>query len=376
MQFNVSHTDIHSKARCGELETAHGTIQTPVFMTVGTQGTVKGIHQYELKNIVNAPILLGNTYHLYLRPGTSVLNAAGGLHKFMNWNGPILTDSGGYQIFSLAQHRKITESGAVFKSHIDGSRHELTPELAIDIQRIIGGDIIMAFDECLPYPSSESETEHSMHLTHRWLERCISRFSETQSVYGYSQALFPIVQGGTSLKWRTYSAQFASALDQAGYAIGGLSVGEPSALLYDLTDTVTALLPENKPRYLMGVGTPENVLECIARGVDMMDCVLPARNARHGLLYTYSGMLHIKNEKWKHDFSPLDASDPESPISGYSKSYIRHLFAAGERLGPQIASLHNLRFYQRLTADARQHIANGTFTSWKTQMVEILNQKL
>lgn len=376
MQFYTTHTDAQSMARCGVLQTPHGTIQTPVFMTVGTQGTVKGIHQYELQNIIQAPILLGNTYHLYLRPGTSVLHAAGGLHKFMNWNGPILTDSGGYQIFSLAQHRKISESGAVFKSHIDGSRHELTPEYAIDIQRIIGGDIIMAFDECLPYPSSESETETSMHLTHRWLERCIHRFSETTSLYGYAQVLFPIVQGGTSVKWRRHSAQFVSSLNQAGNAIGGLSVGEPAEVLYDLTETVTSLLPKDKPRYLMGVGTPENVLECIARGIDMMDCVLPARNARHGLLYTYSGMLHIKNEKWKNDFSPLDATDTDSVISGYSKAYIRHLFAAGERLGPQIASLHNLRFYQRLLADARHHIANGSFNTWKSKMVNILNQKL
>ena len=376
MRFELLNTCGSSLARSGRLTTDHGAVETPAFMTVGTQGTVKGVHQYELKSIVKAPIVLANTYHLYLRPGLEVLKEAGGIHRFMGWDRPVLTDSGGFQIFSLAQHCKINENGAVFKSHIDGSRHEFSPERAIDIQRIIGADIIMAFDECLAANATELQAETSMHLTHRWLNRCFEQFNKTPDVYSHKQSLFPIVQGGMYEHLRKASAHYVQQFDSEGYAIGGLSVGEPAEKMYAITQSVTQILPKHKPRYLMGVGTPENILECISLGIDLFDCVLPARNARHGLLYTYQGVIHIRNEKWKYDTSPLDANDLESPLSHYSKAYLRHLFAADERLGPQIASLHNLRFYQRLLSDARSHIQKGNFLSWKTETLRHLQVKL
>ncbi len=376
MKFTLLHTDTQSKARVGELETDHGTIQTPIFMPVGTAGTVKGVHQRELTNDIKAQIILGNTYHLYLRPGLDVLEQAGGLHKFNGWQKPILTDSGGYQVFSLANSRKLTEEGATFKSHIDGSKHLFTPESVMDTQRIIGADIMMAFDECTPYPCDYNYAKNSLGLTHRWLDRCIKRFNETEPKYGYQQALFPIVQGSVYKDLRIQSAEFIASKNCLGNAIGGLSVGEPAEEMYAMTEVVNDILPKDKPRYLMGVGTPVNILECIALGVDMFDCVMPTRNARHGLLFTSQGIINIRNEKWKNDFSVLDENGTAFVDKEYSKAYLRHLLVCNELLAAQIASIHNLAFYLWLVNQARQKIIDGIFMEWKNKMVIQLAQRL
>lgn len=376
MKFDLEANDIQSNARAGSLHTAHGVIQTPIFMPVGTVASVKGVHQHELKEDIKAQIILGNTYHLYLRPGTDIIEQAGGLHKFNGWDKPILTDSGGYQVFSLAHRRKIKEEGATFASHIDGSKHLFTPENVMDIQRKIGADIIMAFDECTPYPCEYNYAKRSMHMTHRWLKRCWTRFNETEPLYGYEQALFPIVQGSVYKDLRKQSAETIAAYDSVGNAIGGLSVGEPHEDLYAMTDLVCSILPKEKPRYLMGVGTPANLLECIALGVDMFDCVMPTRNARHALIYTKNGKMNLKNAKWKNDFSPLDPEAPNPTSRFYTKAYVRHLFASGELLGPQIASIHNLSFYLWLVGEARKHILAGDFLAWKNEMVPKLDQRL
>lgn len=375
-RFELSGTDSGSKARAGLFHTPHGSIQTPIFMPVGTVGSVKTVHQRELKNDIQAQIILGNTYHLYLRPGTEILQAAGGLHKFMGWNGPILTDSGGYQVYSLAAQRKLTEEGAQFKSHIDGSKHLFSPERVMDIQRVIGADIIMAFDECTPYPCDYDYAKKSLDLTHRWLNRCIAHHSQHEGLYGYEQALFPIVQGSVYHDLRSRSAEVIASKDAIGNAIGGLSVGEPAEEMYAMTDLVCSILPEDKPRYLMGVGTPVNILENIALGVDFFDCVMPTRNARNGMLFTSEGIIHIKNAKWANDFSPLDPNGSLYADHDYSKAYVRHLFASDEYLGKQIASLHNLGFYLWLVKEARKHILEGTFAQWKNAMVPKLQQKL
>ena len=376
MKFTLSHTDKNSKARAGEITTAHGVLQTPIFMPVGTAGTVKGVHQRELANDVKAQIILGNTYHLYLRPGLDVIEQAGGLHKFIGWDKPILTDSGGYQVYSLSQQRKLTEEGAKFTSHIDGSKHFFTPENVMDIQRTIGADIIMAFDECTPYPCEYNYAKKSLELTHRWLVRCCNRFNETSEKYGYSQTLFPIVQGSVYKDLRIKSAEFIASQNCQGNAIGGLSVGEPAEEMYEMTNIVCEILPADKPRYLMGVGTPVNILENIALGIDMFDCVLPTRNARHGLLYTQNGIMNIKNEKWKNDFSPLDENGTAFVDKAYSKAYLRHLVHSQELLGAQIASIHNLAFYMRLVGEARNQIIAGTFAEWKNKMVKQLDNRL
>ena len=376
MKFTLQHSDSQSKARAGLLETAHGTIETPIFMPVGTAGTVKAVHQRELKNDIQAQIILGNTYHLYLRPGTSVLEAAGGLHKFMNWDGPILTDSGGFQVFSLSGIRKIKEEGVQFSSHIDGSKHLFTPERAMDIQRSIGGDIIMAFDECTPYPCEYSEAKKSMELTHRWLTRCCDHFDNTNSLYGYEQNLFPIIQGSTFKDLRKQSAEFIASKERAGNAIGGLSVGEPAEMMYEITDQITDILPKDKPRYLMGVGTPANLIECIALGVDMFDCVMPTRNARNGMLFTKNGIINIRNEKWKSDFSSIEEDGATYVDTFYSKAYLRHLNANNEMLGAQIASIHNLGFYLWLVKEARRRIIDGTFAEWKPIILENITRRL
>jgi len=376
MNFKLETTDPKSNARTGTITTAHGEIKTPIFMPVGTVGTVKGIHQHEVEEDIKAQIILGNTYHLYLKPGLDVLQKAGGLHKFMNWERPILTDSGGYQVYSLAGTRKIKEEGVKFQSHIDGSYHNFTPEYAMDIQRVIGADLIMAFDECTPYPCEYNYAKRSMHMTHRWLKRCIDRVNETEPLYGYEQTLLPIVQGSTYKDLRTQSAEAIAAFDQPANAIGGLSVGEPAEELYAMTDLVCNILPKDKPRYLMGVGTPWNILESIALGVDMMDCVLPTRNARHGTLYTKNGVLNIKNLKWADDFSPLDKDGTSYVDSFYSKAYVRHLFSAKEALGKQIASIHNLAFYLWLVTEARTKIEEGTFSTWKDEMCKKMMQKM
>jgi queuine tRNA-ribosyltransferase len=376
LKFTLQHSDPASSARAGLIETAHGAIKTPIFMPVGTAGTVKAVHQRELKSDVGAQIILGNTYHLYLRPGIDVLEKAGGLHKFNGWDGPILTDSGGYQVFSLAHQRKITEEGALFKSHIDGSAHWFTPENVMDIERSIGADFMMAFDECTPYPCEEKYARESMHLTHRWLDRCIARFEATPDKYGYEQTLLPIVQGSVYKDLRRQSAEFVASRNLKGNAIGGLSVGEPAEMMYEMTELVCGILPKDKPRYLMGVGTPVNILECIALGIDMFDCVMPTRNARHGLLFTKNGIINIRNEKWKRDFSPIDDSSECFADRQYSKAYLRHLMHAEEILGAQIASLHNLHFYLWLVGEARQRIIDGSFASWKNQMVPKLSQRL
>ena len=376
MKFNLLHTDKNSKARAGVLETDHGKIETPIFMPVGTAGTVKAVHQRELKEDIKAEIILGNTYHLYLRPGLEVLKNAGGLHKFNGWEKPILTDSGGYQIFSLANQRKLTEDGATFKSHIDGSKHFFSPESVMDIERTIGADIIMAFDECTPYPCDYKYAKNSLALTHRWLNRCVNRFNETEPLYGYEQSLFPIVQGSVYKDLRVESAEFIASKNCFGNAIGGLSVGEPAEEMYAMTEVVTDILPKDKPRYLMGVGTPVNILECISLGVDMFDCVLPTRNARHGLLFTENGIINIRNEKWKNDFSLLDENGTTFVDKAYSKAYLRHLIVCEEILAAQIASIHNLGFYLRLVKEARTRILNGTFTEWKNKMVIQLAQRL
>lgn len=376
MEFILEKTDEKSSARAGQITTDHGVIQTPIFMPVGTAGSVKAVHQRELKNDIEAQIILGNTYHLYLRPGLSILEEAGGLHKFNGWDGPILTDSGGYQVYSLAGTRKIKEEGVVFQSHIDGSRHNFTPEYVMDIQRIIGGDIIMAFDECPPFPSTYEYAFQSMEMTHRWLKRCIDRFDNTESKYGYSQTLFPIVQGSTYDDLRKKSAEYIAEQGRDGNAIGGLSVGEPAEVMYKFTDMVCDILPSSKPRYLMGVGTPANILECIALGVDMFDCVMPTRNARNGMLFTSEGIINIRNEKWKSDFSPIDPNLPGYVSSFHTKAYLRHLIIGKEMLAAQIASIHNLTFYLWLVKEARKHILEGTFASWKNVMVEKVARKL
>ena len=376
MKFQLQHQDTQSKARAGLLETDHGKIETPIFMPVGTAATVKAVHQRELKNDINAQIILGNTYHLYLRPGTEVLKQAGGLHKFNGWDRPILTDSGGYQVFSLSAQRKLNEEGATFKSHIDGSKHLFTPESVMDIQRIIGADIIMAFDECAPYPCTYDYAKKSMAMTHRWLDRCIQQFDNTPPLYNYSQTLFPIVQGSVFKDLRIQSAEFIASKNREGNAIGGLSVGEPAEEMYAMTEEVCAILPKDKPRYLMGVGTPANILESIALGVDLFDCVMPTRNARHGLLFTSEGIINIKNEKWKTDFSPLDPNGTAYVDHDYSKAYLRHLLTCNELLAAQIASVHNLAFYLWLVKEARQHIIAGTFNEWKTKMVKKVTTRL
>jgi queuine tRNA-ribosyltransferase len=376
MKFSLTAKDPHSKARAGVVYTDHGEIQTPVFMPVGTAGSVKAVHQRELKNDINAKIILGNTYHLYLRPGLPVLEKAGGLHQFIGWDRPILTDSGGYQVYSLGENRKITEGGVIFKSHIDGSRHTFTPEGVMDIQRTIGADIIMAFDECTPYPCEYEYAKKSMGLTHRWLDRCVNRVNETGPKYGYEQVLFPIVQGSVYKDLRQQSAEFIASQNQHGNAIGGLSVGEPHEIMYEMTDLVCSILPADKPRYLMGVGTPENILECIALGIDMFDCVMPTRNARNGMLFTTQGIINIRNEKWKDDLSVLDLELGGHVSTFYSKAYLRHLIISKEILGAQIASIHNLTFYLWLVREARQKIEEGTFAAWKDQMVKIVTQRL
>lgn len=376
MKFSLDKIDIGSKARAGTLTTAHGTIETPIFMPVGTAATVKGVHQQDLAQDVNPDIILANTYHLYLRPTTSILEQAGGIHNFMHWKRPVLTDSGGYQVYSLADNRKITEEGVAFKSHIDGSKHVFTPESATDIQRIIGADIIMAFDECTPYPCSYDYAKNSMNMTHRWLLRCQERFTQTQPKYGYEQSLFPIVQGSVYSDLREQSAAFVANTNAPGNAIGGLSVGEPAEEMYAMADAVCALLPQDKPRYLMGVGTPINILENIALGVDMFDCVMPSRNARNGMLFTSEGTINIKNKKWENDFSPIDPNGASFVDTSYSKAYLRHLFAANELLGKQLATLHNLSFYLWLVRQARKHILAGDFASWKNTMVRQMNKRL
>jgi queuine tRNA-ribosyltransferase len=376
IKFELQHTDVQSKARAGVLHTEHGSIETPIFMPVGTAGTVKGVHQQELREDVKAQIILGNTYHLYLRPGLDVLQAAGGLHQFNGWERPILTDSGGYQVYSLSGVRKITEEGVKFQSVVDGSYHFFSPERAIDIQRVIGGDIIMAFDECTPYPCDYAYAKRSMHMTHRWLKRCVDQMNETEPLYGYEQALFPIVQGSTYRDLRTESAETIASFDAPGNAIGGLSVGEPDEDLYEMTDHVCSILPAQKPRYLMGVGTPINLLECIAMGVDMFDCVMPTRNARHGMLFTWDGTINIKNQKWEKDFSPLDPKGTAYVDHVYTKAYLRHLVKAKENLAIQIASIHNLAFYLDLVKEARKQILAGTFKPWKEEMVKKLGQRL
>lgn len=376
LKFSLLHTDPHSQARAGLLETGHGPIETPIFMPVGTAGTVKGVHQRELKEDIGAEIILGNTYHLYLRPGIDIIEQAGGLHRFNGWNGPILTDSGGYQIFSLSAQRKLKEEGATFKSHIDGSSHFFSPETVMDIQRSIGADIIMAFDECTPYPCDLNYAKNSLALTHRWLDRCINRFDETEPKYGYEQALFPIVQGSTYPELRIQSAEYIASKNAVGNAIGGLSVGEPAEDMYAMTEVVTRILPKDKPRYLMGVGTPANILESIALGIDMFDCVMPTRNARHGLLFTQNGIINIRNEKWKNDFSPLDENGTTFADTQYTKAYLRHLLVCNELLAAQIASVHNLGFYLWLVKEARRRILDGTFVEWKTKMVKQVAQRL
>lgn len=376
MKFTLQHTDPNSKARAGVIETDHGQIQTPIFMPVGTAGTVKAVHQRELKEDIKAQIILGNTYHLYLRPGLEVLENAGGLHKFNGWDRPMLTDSGGYQVFSLANSRKLTEEGAMFKSHIDGSKHLFTPERVMDIERTIGADIMMAFDECTPYPCDYNYAKNSLGLTHRWLDRCINRFNETEPKYGYSQALFPIVQGSVYNDLRVQSAEYIASKNAEGNAIGGLSVGEPAEDMYEMTELVCNILPKDKPRYLMGVGTPINILEGIALGVDMFDCVMPTRNARHGLLFTQNGIINIKNEKWKNDFSVLDEHGTSYVDKEYTKAYLRHLLICNEYLVAQIASIHNLAFYLWLVTEARNQIVAGTFYVWKNKMVKQMAQRL
>ncbi|MFN3783081.1 MAG: tRNA guanosine(34) transglycosylase Tgt [Spirosomataceae bacterium] len=376
MKFELQVTDKGSKARAGVLTTDHGKIQTPIFMPVGTAGTVKGVHQRELEEEVKAQIILGNTYHLYLRPGLDIIEKAGGLHGFNGWKKPILTDSGGYQVFSLKEIRKITEEGVQFNSHIDGSKHLFTPEYVMDIQRIIGADIIMAFDECPPYPCDYAYAEKSMHLTHRWLKRCIHRMDETEPKYGYEQALFPIIQGSVYKDLRVQSAEFIAAQNQQGNAIGGLSVGEPAEDMYAMIEVVNAILPQDKPRYLMGVGTPENILEAISLGIDMFDCVMPTRNARNGMLFTTQGIINIRNKKWEDDFSPIDPGLDNHVSQFYTKAYVKHLIKCQEMLGAQIASIHNLSFYLWLVGQAREHILAGDFSSWKNSMVKQVMQRL
>ena len=376
MKFDLLKTDPQSQARAGTITTDHGVIETPIFMPVGTVASVKGVHQRELKEEINPDIILGNTYHLYLRPQTEILEKAGGLHKFMNWDRNILTDSGGYQVYSLSANRKIKEEGVKFKSHIDGSYHFFTPENVMEIQRTIGADIIMAFDECTPYPCDYRYAQRSMHMTHRWLDRCINHLEKVPVKYGYDQTFFPIVQGSTYKDLRMQSAEYIANSGAQGNAIGGLSVGEPAEEMYTMTEIVTAILPQDKPRYLMGVGTPINILENIALGIDMFDCVMPTRNARNGMLFTANGTINIKNKKWEDDFSPVDEMGITFVDREYSKAYLRHLFAANEYLGKQIATIHNLGFYMWLVREARRQIIAGTFRAWKDKMVVQMSQRL
>lgn len=377
IEFELERTDSSTEARAGILRTAHGAIPTPMFMPVGTQATVKAVRQESLRDEVGARIILGNTYHLYLRPGRAMLESAGGLHAFMGWDRPILTDSGGYQVFSLADRRKIREEGVTFASHIDGSRHFFSPESVVDAQRSIGADICMAFDECPPYPCEESYLVQSMHRTHRWLDRCLARWDETEALYGYPQALFPIVQGGTIARLREESARYiVERRPCEGYAIGGLSVGEPADMMYDMCSRVCSILPTNKPRYLMGVGTPVNLLENIALGVDLFDCVMPTRNARNGMLFTWNGVINLKNARWRGNFDRIDAESALPSDRNYSLAYMAHLFQAGEMLGPQLASLHNLHFYIDLVSQARSHILDGSFASWKRGIIPQLEKRL
>jgi queuine tRNA-ribosyltransferase len=376
MQFELRITDNTSSARRGQITTDHGTIETPAFMPVGTAGTVKAVHTRELHDDIKAQIILGNTYHLYLRPGLDILEQAGGLHKFNGWNGPILTDSGGYQVYSLTERRKLQQDGVVFHSHIDGSKHTFTPEIVIDIQRIIGADIMMAFDECTPYPCDYEYARKSMHMTHEWLNRCMIQYRSTEPKYGYYQSLFPIVQGSVYRDLRIQSAEAIASHGADGNAIGGLSVGEPAEIMYEMTELICGILPKDKPRYLMGVGTPVNILEGIALGIDMFDCVMPTRNGRNGMIFTSQGIINLRNLKWKDDFSPLDDEGTAFVDHDYSKAYVRHLFIAGEILGPMIASIHNLAFYQWLVKESRMHIENGTFSHWKDKMVKQLAVRL
>lgn len=376
MHFDLLHSDSKSNARAGILHTDHGSIETPIFMPVGTAGTVKGVHQHELKDDIQAQIILGNTYHLYMRPGMEVIESGGGLHKFNGWDRPILTDSGGYQVYSLSSSNKITEDGVRFQSHIDGSFHFFTPEKSIDIQRSIGADIIMAFDECTPYPCEYNYAKRSMHMTHRWLKRCFDQMDATESLYGHNQSLFPIVQGSTYKDLRTESAETIASFGAIGNAIGGLSVGEPDEELYAMTDLVCGILPKDKARYLMGIGTPVNLLECISLGIDMFDCVMPTRNARHGMLFTSEGIINIKNLKWAKDFSMLDPNGTSYVDKFYSKAYLRHLIKSNEYLGMQIATIHNLAFYLSLVKEARARIIDGSFSDWKSKMVVKLATRL
>lgn len=376
MNFKLLQTDLNSNARAGLIETAHGKVETPIFMPVGTVASVKAVHFHELKEDIRAQIILGNTYHLYLRPGLEILGQAGGLHRFMGWDGPILTDSGGFQVFSLSANRKLTEEGAYFSSHIDGSKHLFTPEKVVDIQRIIGSDIMMAFDECPPGDASYDYAKKSMELTHQWLKRGYKHFQETEGKYGYFQSFFPIVQGCVYPDLRKQSAEYITSVGADGNAIGGLAVGEPVEKMYEMIEVVNEILPQNKPRYLMGVGTPINILESIERGVDMFDCVMPTRNGRNGMLFTSEGIMNMRNEKWKNDFSPLDPNGTSYVDRAYTKAYLRHLFVSKELLAMQIASIHNLAFYLWLVKEARQHILSGTFASWKRDMVSRLGRRL
>ena len=376
MKFQLNGLDAKSNARAGKITTDHGVIESPIFMPVGTVASVKGVHQHELINDINADIILGNTYHLYLRPKTEILEGAGGLHKFMNWDRPILTDSGGYQVYSLSGNNKINEDGVKFKSHIDGSTHFFSPEASMDIQRSIGADIIMAFDECTPYPCAYEYAKKSMHMTHRWLKRCIEHLDKNPVKYGYQQTFFPIVQGSTYKDLRKLSAEFIASVEAEGNAIGGLSVGEPAEEMYAMTDHVCNILPKDKPRYLMGVGTPINILENIALGIDMFDCVMPTRNGRNGMLFTAHGTINIKNKKWEDDFSSIDEMNITMVDTEYSKAYLRHLFISKEYLGKQIATIHNLGFYLWLVREARKHILAGDFTSWKNTMVKQMDKRL
>ena len=376
MNFKIEHTDPHSNARAGVIRTDHGEIRTPIFMPVGTVGSVKGVHFQELKEDIKAQIILGNTYHLYLRPGTAILEQAGGLHKFNSWDKPILTDSGGFQVFSLSGTRKMHEHGVTFSSHIDGSKHLFTPEKTVEIQRSIGADIIMALDECTPGTADYKYAKESMELTHRWLARGVKHFDESEPKYGYSQSFFPIVQGCTYSDLRRQSAEFIASQEREGNAIGGLAVGEPADVMYEMIEVVNEILPKDKPRYLMGVGTPINILEAIERGVDMFDCVMPTRNGRNGMLFTSQGIMNMKNEKWKNDFAPIDEHGTATIDKVHSRAYLRHLFAAKELLGMQIASIHNLAFYLWLVEEARNHIFAGDFAAWKKEMVYHLGKRL
>lgn len=376
MKFISQHKDTKSKARAGTIKTDHGQILTPIFMPVGTAGSVKAVHQRELKEDIGAQIILGNTYHLYLRPGLDILEQAGGLHRFTGWEGPILTDSGGYQVFSMEDNRKISEEGVMFRSHIDGSRHHFTPEYVMDIQRAIGADIVMAFDECNSFPCEYGYARQSLERTHRWLKRCVNRFDETEGRYGFQQTLFPIVQGSMYKDLRKRSAEFIASMQREGNAIGGLSVGEPAETMYEMTDIVTDILPGDKPRYLMGVGTPANILEAIALGIDMFDCVMPTRNARNGMLFTSEGIINMRNEKWKDDFSPIDPNLNNRVSSFYTKAYLRHLTVSKEILAAQIASIHNLSFYLWLVGQARERIMAGDFAAWKDSMVKKVSTRL